>query len=425
MVPGSEQILQCSSLVRSGDCLHILVINDGSSSVKASVFCAEAGGDLRRVMEGEASGLGTDAARMELRGPGGEDWAQGIDAGGMKDVTGAVTAISEAVSRPGRPKVDAVGYRVVHPGARLKGHQRATPEVMEELRRAEEFAPLHDPAAVATVEEMMRRLPGAGHFLCFDTVFHETMPEVATTYALPRAVRDRGVRRYGFHGLSCESVVRQMRASADRGEMAFPRRMILAHLGSGCSVTAVVGGESLDNSMGLTPDGGVVMGTRPGDLDPGVVLWMLRQETGDLHAAVSRVEGTLNRDAGVHAISEMPNDVRAVRETAAKGNAQARLALRIFTRSVKKTLAGYVGLMGGVDALVFAGGIGEHDAASRQEIVEGLGCMGITIDAARNSGAGKGIQRISADGATAAVYVVPAEEEMAIAGHVWQMSQQP
>lgn len=375
-------------------------------------------------MEGEASGLGTDAARLELRGPGGEDWAGGVDAGGLKDVTGAVRAVAEAVSRPGRPNVDAVGYRVVHPGARLKGDQRATPEVMEELRRAEEFAPLHDPAAVATVEEMMRRLPRAGHFLCFDTVFHETMPEVARTYALPRAIRERGVRRYGFHGLSCESVVRQMRAAADRGEIAFPRRMIIAHLGSGCSVTAVVDGKSVDNSMGLTPDGGVVMGTRPGDLDPGVVLWTLRQESGDAREAVSRVEAMLNRDAGVHAISEMPNDVRAVREAAAKGNAQAKLALGIFTRSVKKTIAGYVGLMGGVDAVVFAGGIGEHDAASRSEIVEGLRCMGIEIDAERNAAAGKGVQRISAAGAATSVYLVPAQEELAIAGHVWRMSRE-
>lgn len=400
--------------------MHILVINDGSSSVKASVFCADDRGELRPVMEGEASGLGTDAARMQLRGPGGEDWARGVDAGGLQDVTGAVRAIAEAVSRPGRPQVDAVGYRVVHPGARLKGHQRATPEVMEELRRAEEFAPLHDPAAVATVEEMMRRLPGAGHFVCFDTVFHETMPEVARTYALPRAMRDRGVRRYGFHGLSCESVVRQMRAA----ETAFPRRTVIAHLGSGCSVTAVVDGESVDNSMGLTPDGGVVMGTRPGDLDPGVVLWMLRQESGDLRAAVGRVEATLNREAGVHAIAEMPNDVRAVREAAAKGDARARLALGIFTRSVKRMIAGYVGLMGGVDAVVFAGGIGEHDPASRAEIVEGLGCMGIGIDAARNSGAGEGMRRISADGSGAAAYVVPAQEELAIAGHVWRMSRE-
>ena len=358
--------------------------------MKASVFRAEAAGDLRRVMQGEASSLGTDAARMELRGPDGEDWGQGIDASSLKDVAAAVTAIAEAVSRPGRPTVDAVGYRVVHPGSKLKGHQRATPEVMEELRRAEEFAPLHDPAAVATIEEMMRRLPGAGHFLCFDTVFHETMPEVATTYALPLAIRDQGVRRYGFHGLSCESVVRQLRSSVDRGEVTFPRRMIIAHLGSGCSVTAVVDGESVDNSMGLTPDGGVVMGTRPGDLDPGVVLWMLRQQSGDLHVAISRIEGTLNHDAGLHAIAEMPNDVRAVRVAAEKGSAEARLALGIFTRSVKKTVAGYVGLMGGVDALVFAGGIGEHDAASRQEIVEGLGCMGITIDAERNSKQAKG-----------------------------------
>ena len=140
------------------------------------------------------------------------------------------------------------------------------------------FAPLHDPAVIEVIKEMMERFPDVGHYACFDTVFHQTMPEAATTYPIPVEYREQGVRRYGFHGLSCESIVRQLRA--EKG-IQFPKRMVIAHLGSGCSVTALVDGRSVDTTMGLTPTGGVVMGTRPGDLDPGLVLYLLRQMEGD------------------------------------------------------------------------------------------------------------------------------------------------
>ncbi len=176
--------------------------------------------------------------------------------------------------------MDAVGYRVVHPGAKLDRHVRITDAVMRDLEEAVVFAPLHDPTAIEIIRETMERFPEAKHYAVFDTVFHETMPDEATTYAIPEEFRERGVRRYGFHGLSCESIVRQMLDAAERGEMKFPRRMVIAHLGSGCSVTALVKGRSVDTTMGLTPTGGVVMGTRPGDLDPGLVLYLLRQMGG-------------------------------------------------------------------------------------------------------------------------------------------------
>ncbi len=194
--------------------------------------------------------------------------------------------LEDAVCQAGMPPVDAVGYRVVHPGALLDRHQRITPEVLRDLEQAVEFAPLHDPQAIALIRDMMGRFPQARHYACFDTVFHETMPVEASTYAIPLEYRRRGVRRYGFHGLSCEAVVDDMRAAADRGPTQFPRRMVIAHLGSGCSVTALLEGRSVDNTMGLTPTGGVVMGTRPGDLDPGLVLYLLRQAQGDPKAAM-------------------------------------------------------------------------------------------------------------------------------------------
>jgi acetate kinase len=304
-----------------------------------------------------------------------------------------------------------VGYRVVHPGAQMRGHQRLTPEVLAQLRAAVEFAPLHDPEALEIIGEMMRRMPGVPHFACFDTAFHETMPEVATVYALPEAVRAEGVRRYGFHGLSCESVVVQMREAAGVG---VPGSMLIAHLGSGCSVTACEEGKSVDNTMGLTPTGGVVMGTRPGDLDPGLVLYLLRREG----ATADSVEAMLNHDSGLKALGGV-NDMRALRGAEGR-DARARLAMAVFARSLVKTMAGLAAVHR-PDAVVFTGGIGEHDAETRGEVAEGLWAFGAAMDAAANEAGGKGLRNISAEGSRVALYVVPAEEDRMIAWHVARM----
>jgi acetate kinase len=274
---------------------------------------------------------------------------------------------------------------------------------------------LHDPAVIEVIKEMMERFPDVAHYACFDTVFHETMPAAATTYAIPVKYRERGVRRYGFHGLSCESIVRQLRDPT----LEFPRRMVIAHLGSGCSVTAVVDGRSVDTTMGLTPTGGVVMGTRPGDLDPGLVIYLLRQVEGN---QVGALEKMLNHDAGMVALSGMANDMKAVREAAEKGDAKARLAVEIFTRSVKKAVGGFVALMGGVDAVVFAGGIGEHDARSRAEILGGMEGLGILMNSELNEAKGDSIRRVSASDSVTAVLVVPAKEDWMIAVHVDEMA---
>ncbi|MGH9596392.1 MAG: acetate/propionate family kinase, partial [Edaphobacter sp.] len=364
-----------------GDAVHILAINSGSSSIKFSLFEAEEG-DPRTLFEGEVTGIGGANAGFKFRDAEGRDLSGGraeVKAGTSVEAIGLVV---DTVSGAGLPKVEAVGYRVVHPGAKLREHVRIDDAVMKDLEGAVEFAPLHDPAAIEVIREMMGRFPDAAHYACFDTVFHQTMPETATTYAIPLVYRERGVRRYGFHGLSCESIVRQLRAS---DSIPFPRRMVIAHLGSGCSVTAVVDGRSVDTTMGLTPTGGVVMGTRPGDLDPGLVIYLLRQMEGD---RASALEKKLNHDAGMVALSEMPNDMKAVREAVAKGDAKAKLAVEIFTRSVKKTVGGFMTLMGGVDAVVFAGGIGENDARSRAEILGGLSSLGISMNSASNEAEG-------------------------------------
>jgi acetate kinase len=400
--------------------VHILVINSGSSSIKFSLFDSGAG-EPRSLFEGEVTGIGGTKATFKFRDAHGRDLSAGGNDVKAETSVEAIGLVVEAVSGQGLPKVEAVGYRVVHPGAKLDRHQRITPEVMKDLEEAVVFAPLHDPAVIEVIREMMERFPEVAHYACFDTVFHETMPEAATTYAIPTEYRERGVRRYGFHGLSCESIVRQLRAEVG---LEFPRRMVIAHLGSGCSVTAVVDGRSVDTTMGLTPTGGVVMGTRPGDLDPGLVLYLLRQMEGGKVSALETMLGLekmLNHDAGMVALSGMPNDMKAVREAAGGGNARARLAIEIFTRSVKKAVGGFMALMGGVDAVVFAGGIGEHDARSRAEILSGLESFGISINSERNEAKGDAVRRVSASDSETAVLLVPAKEDWMIAVHVERM----
>jgi acetate kinase len=394
--------------------MNILVLNGGSSSIKFSTY--ENGSDAagvvpRCLVEGEVSRIGTQGATLKVSDA---DVETEVDA---KDLGAAIEVVLMSVSKASSAAPDAVGYRVVHPGAKLRGHQRVTPEVLDDLEGAFEFAPLHDPEALQLIRTAMKRYPESAHYACFDTVFHETMPEEATTYPLLLEYRERGLRRYGFHGLSCESIMRQMR---EQGEV--PKRMVIAHLGSGCSVTALVDGRSVDTTMGLTPTGGVIMGTRSGDLDPGVVLYLLRQQQGTLAEGVAVVEKLLNHASGIVGLTGMANDVRAVRTAAGKGNQQAELALKVFTRSITKAIGGYCWLLGGLDAIVFAGGIGEHDSRTRSEILANLAGLGVDIDASASHGATDGIQRISASESKTKIFIVPAQEDLMIALHVERMA---
>jgi acetate kinase len=408
--------------------MQILVINSGSSSIKFSIFGVQPapGGNAptvapRSLFEGALSDIGDAEGTLTTHatGEGGEKSA--TKKVGIHGVEQAIAEVLDVVSGSGLPAFEAVGYRVVHPGPKIREHVRITAEVIADLEAASEFAPLHDPEAVQMIRAFMKRFPTLPHYACFDTVFHQTMPVEASTYALPPEYAARGVRRYGFHGLSCESIVRQLKRAGD-----VPRRMVIAHLGSGCSVTAVLDGASVDTTMGLTPTGGVVMGTRPGDLDPGLVLYLLREAPkGD---RVGEVEALLNHASGMAAVSGMENDVKAMREASANGDARATLALKIFTRSVTKAMGGFSWLLGGLDAIVFAGGIGEHDPMSRAEIVGGVSALGVNIDPALNDGLNRttadGIQRISSQDSPTAVLVVPAREDQMIAVHVEQMARQ-
>ena len=357
----------------------ILVLNSGSSSIKFSVFRTSSDADPTSILEGELTNIGTAQASLTVAGkPIAHAAAQDLN----RSVDTILNTIAGAVSDP----ISAIGFRVVHPGPNLHDHCLITLEVLTELDHAIAFAPLHDPSVLTVIRECQSRFPALPHYACFDTVFHRTLPPEASTYAIPERYRALGVRRYGFHGLSCESILAQLHP--------IPRRLVIAHLGSGCSVTAVLDGRSVDTSMGLTPTGGVVMGTRPGDLDPGLLLYLLRQQTGD---GVATLERELNHTSGLVALSGQANDLKAVRKAASSGDAPAILALKVFTRGITKAIGSYAWLLGGLDLLVFTGGIGEHDAQTRTEVL--------------------------AKSPPGPVQVLPAQENLTISRHVARMMQ--
>ena len=390
--------------------MHILVINSGSSSVKFSIFDATVNREPKPVLDGAVSGIGEAQASLAVS----HEDAPATEPVSVSAKTSleAIRLVLDEVSKPVVPAIDAIGYRVVHPGPKLNRHQRITDTVLADLEAAVVFAPLHDPDAIRLIREAMARFPHIPHFACFDTVFHQTMPDAATTYPIPLDYRAQGVRRYGFHGLSCESVVRRLQLTVG---VTLPQRMIIAHLGSGCSITALVDGKSVDTTMGLTPTGGIVMGTRPGDLDPGLILYLLR-EPG---ATVDSVEQMLNHDAGIKALFGI-NDMRKLREAAAK-NAPARLALEVFCTSARRAIGGMLAVHG-ADAIVFTGGIGEHDARTRWALGNWLFGDQPEVEWAANEAKLDGMRKISAEESNIAVYVVPAEEDLMIAVHVAHMA---
>ncbi len=401
--------------------MRTLVLNGGSSSIKFSVYQAEGSvpqSAQRVVVDGQLSGIGSADAALQIAQSESSEYSSGDYEADARTLDLAVHAVLHAVTASIAADIDAVGYRVVHPGPNLHAHQRITPQVLEDLEPATDFAPLHDPEALLLIRATMRRFPNVAHYACFDTVFHQTMPEAAFTYPLPPAYGEHGVRRYGFHGLSCESIVQQLRAQGD-----LPRRMVIAHLGSGCSVTALVNGDSVDTTMGLTPTGGIVMGTRSGDLDPGLVLYLLRQQRGTRQEAAAAIEKLLNRQSGIASLSRMANDVKAVRIAANSGNQDALLALHVFTRSITKAIGGYCWLLGGLDAIVFTGGIGQHDPQTPADVLAGLAELGIQLEAANPHPPGQeSILQISSSESATRVLIVPALEDRMIAQHVQRMA---
>jgi acetate kinase len=275
-----------------------------------------------------------------------------------------------------------------------------------------DFAPLHTPIAVYIMREAIRLFPSTPNFVVLDTYFHRTMPEVVTRMPIPEEYAAMGVRRYGAHGISYESIVYQL-------EPCVPEKLIVAHLGNGASISAIRNGKCLDTSMGLTPTGGIISGTRTGDIDPGVLLFILRKIAVTAKTAASaadQLEAVVSKKAGLLGISELSNDMRDLRDAIKAGNAKARLAVDKFTWTIAKWIGSFVAELNGLDMLIFTGGIGENDIDSRAEICAGLGTLGIVIDSVRNNIRGEGV--ISAENSPVTVRVIPPAEDLIIVNHV-------
>jgi acetate kinase len=342
----------------------ILVLNSGSSSLKFGLF-RYAGGDESLLLEGSAEGIGRSDGSLRIKAPDGRVLLQQEHE--LESQTDALQKLAQVLAQQHHARPSAVGHRVVHGGPHLRMHQRISADVRRQLQDAVHFAPLHIPPALALIDEAEKIFDDAPHFACFDTAFHATLPPRAAQLALPRRYVEAGVMRYGFHGLSYESLVTRLGAD-------LPARAVFAHLGNGSSVCALRDGQSIDTSMGLTPTGGVPMGTRSGDLDPGVLLYLMRVERLDAGA----LETLLNRESGLAGYADGESDMQALEKRAAAGDANASLAIDAFATAVRKTIGGYAALLGGIDLLVFTGGIGEHSEAIRTRVCDGLAFMGLT-----------------------------------------------
>lgn len=361
--------------------LHVLALNSGSSSLKYGLYRAEAAG-IDTLLSGEVE---THSTSIALE---------------------ALVRIKTILGESGMPQPAAIGHRVVHGGPALRQHCLIDPSVLAKLELAIAFAPLHTPSTLSVIRFAQEHFPGIPQVACFDTTFHAGLPDVARVLPIPKALQAEGIRRYGFHGLSIESIVHQLGSD-------LPRRVIVAHLGNGASVTAVESGKSIDTSMGLTPAGGVVMGTRSGDLDPGVLIYLMRQMNFD----AAMVEAMVNRQSGTLGISGIDSDMRRLHQ-AASTDADARLAIDMFCHSVRKQIASMIAVLDGVDLLVFTGGIGEHDANVREAICGGLSWIGIRLDDARNRSA---TNPINDPASRCEVLVLTSQEDEQIARHTWAL----
>jgi len=394
------------------DGLTVLALNAGSSSLKFGLYHVAAD-RCELLVSGVAETSHGHKKASRAQDGAGETLAW--EPGPLATPEIAVARIGDLLVNQGLPAPRAVGHRIVHGGPSCRQHTLIDATVLQHLHAATPFAPLHLPTALALVAAAQDRFPGIAQSACLDTAFHSDLPEVARTLAIPRDLRERGIERYGFHGLSCESIVRQL-----GGEL--PPRLVVAHLGHGASVTAIASGRSIDTSMGFTPAGGVIMSTRCGDLDPGVLSYVVRELDYD----AARLGTLVHQQSGLLGISGISGDLREL-HAAAGSNPDARLAVAMFGYSVRKQIAGMAVVLGGVDLLVFTGGIGENDPSMRELICQGLGALGIPEipgQAGRHEPSWQpptkgGGDRPESHGG---VRVMPSKEDEQIARHTWRLA---
>ena len=383
----------------------ILVLNAGSSSIKFQLFAVAAPDALERLLKGQFDGIGV-RPRLVAKGPQGEPL---IDESWSAQTVEGVPAAMEKVVAFLRQQLDgklpaAVGHRVVHGGVHYSRPTFVTAEVIKQLEGLVPLAPLHQPNNLAPIRAILERLPNLPQVACFDTAFHRGHPEEADLFAIPEQLYIEGVRRYGFHGLSYEYI-------ADRMATAAPDiakgRVVVAHLGSGASMCAISGGRSVESTMGFTALDGLPMGTRPGQLDAGVVLYLMQQKA----MTAPEIERFLYHECGLKGLSGISNDVRILLES---DEPRAKRALNYFVYRIAMLAGSLAAAMGGIDGLVFTAGVGENAPVIRAEVMKRLSWLGIELDPAANA---KGGSRISNATSRVACYVIPTDEELMIARH--------
>jgi acetate kinase len=386
----------------------ILVVNAGSSSVKFQVFAIndfaiEGSGSLKRLIKGQVEGIGT-RPHLHATGAGGPLVDQRYDSKTVPDVAGAMRAAGSWLREAQKIDPAAIGHRVVHGGPDYDRPILVDKSILARLERYSSLAPLHQPNNLAPIRALLERFPKLPQVACFDTAFHRGHSAVADHFALPERFYAEGVRRYGFHGLSYEYVAGRLREIApERAD----GRVIVAHLGSGASMCALANGRSVESTMGFTALDGLPMGTRPGQIDPGVVLYLIEEKSMD----AEDVQKFLYHDCGLKGLSGVSNDVRELLASSAPG---AALALDYFVYRVGLHAGMLAAALGGLDAFVFTAGIGEKSDFLRARIVEKLSWLGAKLDPSANTA---GIASISASDSRVAIYVIPTDEELMIAKH--------
>lgn len=389
--------------------LPVLVLNSGSSSIKFAIY--EAGGaEPRRLYEGAVDGIGTEQGQFWIKDAGGNRLIDKSPSLPNRSV--AFKLVADLLHSGEFPRPHAIGHRMVCGAPTLQINQRVTVEMIEEMERYKDFAPLHTPIGAYIMRQALELFPDAPSFACSDSYFHRTMPEVAVHMPLPAEYSAMGVRRIGFHGISYESIVHQLQPEV-------PERLIIAHLGNGASISAVRSGKCINTSMGLTPTGGIISGTRTGDIDPGVLLFMLRKiadKAKTVAEAADILEALVSKKAGLLGMSDLSNDMRELRSAINAGNKKAQLAVHKFAHTVASWIGSFFAELGGLDMLVFTGGIGENDIAVRADICDGLSALGIVLNTARNNVRGPAV--ISAEESPVIVRVIPPAEDLIIVNHV-------
>jgi acetate kinase len=382
----------------------VLTINGGSSSIKFALF--EANKAMRQILVGRIEGVGLPQGGLVIKGLKKTDnFSRPVV---VPDHTTAVNVLMDWVQeRIGLRALTAVGHRVVHGGPKYWEPQRITAAMVDELHQLSPFDPEHLPEEILLTEAFHRRFPNLAQIACFDTAFHHDMPRVARLLPIPRRYEARGIRRYGFHGLSCAYLMEEL---GRLDPVAAKGRVILAHLGNGASITAVREGKSIDTSMSFTPTAGLPMGTRSGDLDPGLSWYLWRAE----QVTAKQFHHMVNHESGLLGVSETSSDMRELCACEAT-DVRAAEAVALFCYQAKKWIGAYVAALGGLDTLIFAGGIGENAPVVRERICDGLGFLGVGINRKRNA---KNAPLISPAGGRVKVRVIRTDEELMIARSV-------